>query len=48
MEIIEEIQKKYRFYVWDYRTGQVRWMCAWDTKPEDVEGLLATLREALN
>jgi len=46
--IIEALQQKYRFYVWDYRTGQVRWMCAWDTKPEDVQGLLAALSEALN
>jgi len=47
MELIAELQKKYRFYVWDHRIGQVRWMCAWDTKPEDVEGLLSALREAL-
>ena len=48
MEIIEKLQEKYWFYVWDYRTGQVRWMCAWDTKQEDVDSLLAALREALN
>ena len=47
MDLIEQLQKEYRFYVWDYRTGQVRWMCAWDTKPEDVEGLLASLAKAL-
>ena len=46
-EIIEALQEKYWFYIWDHRIGQVRWMCAWDTKPEDVEGLLAALREAL-
>ncbi len=46
-EIIEALQEEYWFYVWDYRTGQVRWMCAWDTKPEDVQGLLAALRSAL-
>ena len=47
-DVIEKLQEKYRFYVWDYRTGQVRWMCAWDTKPEDVQGLLSALTEALN
>ena len=47
MEIIEELQKKYWFYLWDHRIGQVRWMCAWDTKPEDVEGLLAALADAV-
>jgi threonine aldolase len=41
------LQKKYRFYVWNQATGQVRWMCAWDTTPEDVDGLLAALKEAL-
>jgi threonine aldolase len=46
-EIIEVLQEKYWFYVWDYRIGQVRWMCAWDTKPEDVQGLLDALRSAL-
>jgi threonine aldolase len=46
-EIIEALQEKYWFYIWDHRSGQVRWMCAWDTKPEDVEGLLQALREAL-
>jgi len=47
-DVIDKLQEKYRFYVWDYRTGQVRWMCAWDTKAEDVQGLLTALTEALN
>ena len=47
-EIIEKLQQQYRFYVWDYRTGQVRWMCAWDTTEEDVQGLLSALSAALN
>ncbi|NBW73489.1 MAG: low specificity L-threonine aldolase [Microbacteriaceae bacterium] len=47
MDVIEALQKQYRFYVWDYRTGQVRWMCAWDTREEDVQGLLSALREVL-
>ena len=47
MEIIEELQTKYWFYIWDYRLSQVRWMCAWDTTEEDVDGLLGALREAL-
>ena len=46
-EIIESLQEKYWFYLWDHRIGQVRWMCAWDTKPEDVQGLLDALRSAL-
>ena len=46
-DITAKLQKKYRFYVWNQATGQVRWMCAWDTIPEDVDGLLAALKEAL-
>ena len=34
------LQKLYRFYVWNQETGQVRWMCSWDTSIDDVEGLL--------
>lgn len=47
-EITEKLQKQYRFYVWNQATGQVRWMCAWDTTEEDVQGLLSSLEEALS
>ena len=46
-KVTAKLQKDYRFYVWNQATGQVRWMCAWDTTSEDVEGLLAALRAAL-
>ena len=42
-----ELQQKYRFYVWNQVTGQVRWMCSWDTTEKDVTGMLAALRAAL-
>src|SRR4051794_26333555 len=35
------------FYTWDEATGEVRWMCSWDTTPEDVSGFAAALREAV-
>lgn len=31
------------FYVWDERTGEVRWMCSWDTTPDDVDGFVAAI-----
>ena len=37
----EELQKSFRFYVWNYATGQVRLMCSWDTTEADVDDLLA-------
>ena len=47
-EQTEALQKLYRFYVWNYSTGQVRLMCAWDTQESDVDGLLAAAAEILN
>lgn len=46
--LTERLQGAYRFYVWNQETGQVRWMCAWDTTVEDVDGLLAKLEESLS
>ncbi len=45
--ITTKLQQDYRFYLWNQATGQVRWMCAWDTKEQDVDGLLAALKAAL-
>lgn len=44
---IAPLQNRYPFYVWDERTGEVRWMCAWDTTPEDVDGFAAAIHELL-
>ena len=46
--VTKNIQEDFRFYIWDQVTGQVRWMCSWDTTVEDVEGLLTSLRKALS
>ena len=46
--VTKKIQQDFRFYIWDQVTGQVRWMCSWDTTLEDVEGLLTSLRKALS
>lgn len=46
--LTEKLQADYRFYVWNQETGQVRWMCAWDTTVEDVDGLLAKLEQNLS
>jgi threonine aldolase len=36
------------FYIWDERTGTVRWMCAWDTTPEDVDAFAAAVSRAVS
>lgn len=42
--VTEKLQQQYPFYVWDEATGEVRWMCAFDTQPPDIEGFTAALR----
>jgi threonine aldolase len=41
------LQERWRFYVWDETTGEVRWMCSWDTSPEDVDQFAADVAEAV-
>lgn len=31
------------FYVWDEATGEVRWMCSWDTTEADVDAFVAAV-----
>ena len=40
-----ELQREWAFYTWDEHTGEVRWMCSWDTTEEDVEAFAAAVRE---
>lgn len=44
--VIARLQQQFRFYVWDARIGQVRWMCAWDTTAEDVDALVSATQAA--
>jgi threonine aldolase len=41
----EQLQKDFKFYVWDEHTGEVRWMCSWDTTEEDVDAFIAAIGE---
>lgn len=47
-EVSERLQKRYRFYFWDEKTGEVRWMCSFDTTEEDVDAFAAALAEELH
>ena len=44
--VTERLREDYRFYTWDEQAGVVRWMCSWQTTPEDVDRLTAALRVA--
>ncbi|MDX3235460.1 low specificity L-threonine aldolase [Streptomyces sp. ME03-5709C] len=46
-EVGERLQKRYRFYFWDESTGEVRWMCSFDTTEEDVDSFAAALAEEM-
>jgi threonine aldolase len=45
--VIERLHEQYHFYVWDEEAGVVRWMCSWQTTPDDVDALARALREAV-
>ena len=39
----EQLQQDFKFYVWDEHTGEVRWMCSWDTTEEDVDAFVEAI-----
>jgi threonine aldolase len=41
--LTERLKADWPFHVWDERTGEVRWMTAWDTPPEEVDEFAAAL-----
>lgn len=42
--VADELRKEFRFYDWNPATGEVRWMCAWDTTADDVEAFVVAVR----
>lgn len=46
-EVSERLMERFRFYFWDETTGQVRWMCSWDTTETDVDTFAAAVRAEL-
>src|ERR687898_2885958 len=45
--VADRLQAEWGFYTWDEHTGEVRWMCAHDTRPEDVDAFAAAVRSAV-
>lgn len=43
-EIIPQLQEKYFFYMWDEHRNEVRWMCSFDTKEEDILNFTALIK----
>ncbi|GAA0214083.1 low specificity L-threonine aldolase [Actinomadura nitritigenes] len=44
----ERLRKRFAFYTWDERTGEVRWVCSFDTTEGDVDAFAAALAEELD
>ena len=45
--VAERLRERFFFYTWDEATGEVRWMCSWDTSEADVDAFVAALDEEL-
>lgn len=41
--MLAPLQAETFFWPWDERAGLVRWMCAWDSMPEDVASFVAAI-----
>jgi threonine aldolase len=44
--LADAVRPDFPFYTWDEATGEVRWMCSWDTTQDDVEQFAAALERA--
>ena len=42
--VADRIREHFRFYDWDQSTGEVRWMCTFDTTAEDVDAFAEAIR----
>lgn len=43
--VADRLRPRFRFYDWNAATGEVRWMCAFDTTEADVDAFAAAIRE---
>jgi threonine aldolase len=46
--VTARLQETWPFYVWNEETGEVRWMAAWDTTPEEIDAFVADVRAELS
>ena len=45
--VAERLRRKFRFYDWNPATGEVRWMCAFDTTEDDIDTFAAAVTAEL-
>ncbi|RKS77918.1 L-threonine aldolase [Motilibacter peucedani] len=46
-EVTQRLQERFRFYVWDEATGEVRWMTTFDTTEADIDAFSSAVRDEL-
>ncbi|HKV22536.1 MAG TPA: low specificity L-threonine aldolase [Mycobacterium sp.] len=39
--VADGLRERFRFYDWDAASGEVRWVCSFDTQPDDVDAFVA-------
>jgi threonine aldolase len=39
--VADRLRERFRFYDWDASRSEVRWVCSFDTKPEDIDAFIA-------
>lgn len=43
----DRVRQSFRFYDWNPATGEVRWMCGFDTTEEDIDAFVAVVKREL-
>ena len=45
--VADRLRTSFRFYDWNEATREVRWMCSFDTTPDDVDSFIAAIKREL-
>ena len=45
--LCKRLQEKQYFYVWDQKTNEVRWMCSFNTRKEDIDLFIQDLKDLI-
>jgi threonine aldolase len=46
--VADRLRERFRFYDWNPATGEVRWMCSFDTTEDDIDAFAAAIRDELS
>ena len=46
-DLCEKLMKKHYFYIWDEETGEVRWMCSFNTTKKDIDNFVSDIKELI-